>query len=83
MGNLKPHKTQGVREAIEAAGATLLYLPPYSPDLNPIEFAFARLKALPLGSLVPGPSGARGRVILRKPPFHGGNTGSNPVGDAN
>jgi transposase len=35
-----------VREAIEAAGATLLYLPPYSPDLNPIELAFAKLKAL-------------------------------------
>jgi hypothetical protein len=35
----------GVREAIEAAGATLLYLPPYSPDLNPIEQAFSKLKA--------------------------------------
>jgi len=46
MDNLKPHKTKGVREAIEAAGATLLYLPPYSPDLNPIELAFAKLKAL-------------------------------------
>src|SRR5204863_907756 len=37
MDNLKPHKAAGVREAIEAAGATLRYLPPYSPDLNPIE----------------------------------------------
>jgi transposase len=46
MDNLKPHKALGVREAIEAAGATLLYLPPYSPDLNPIEHAFAKLKAL-------------------------------------
>ena len=36
----------GVREAIEAAGARLLYLPPYSPDFNPIEQAFAKLKAL-------------------------------------
>jgi transposase len=36
----------GVREAVEAAGARLLYLPPYSPDFNPIEFAFAKLKAL-------------------------------------
>jgi transposase len=36
----------GVREAIEARGACLLYLPPYSPDLNPIEQAFAKLKAL-------------------------------------
>jgi transposase len=35
-----------VREAIEATGARLLYLPPYSPDLNPIEHAFAKLKAL-------------------------------------
>jgi transposase len=46
MDNLKPHKAKGVRETIEAAGATLLYLPPYSPDLNPIELAFAKLKAL-------------------------------------
>jgi transposase len=46
MDNLKPHKAAGVREMIEAAGATLLYLPPYSPDLNPIEQAFAKLKAL-------------------------------------
>ena len=46
MDNLKPHKAKGVREAIEAAGAALLYLPPYSPDLNPIEQAFAKLKAL-------------------------------------
>jgi transposase len=46
LDNLKPHKAKGVREAIEAAGATLRYLPPYSPDLNPIELAFAKLKAL-------------------------------------
>jgi len=46
MDNLKPHKAAGVREAIEAAGAKLLYLPPYSPDLNPIEQAIAKLKAL-------------------------------------
>jgi transposase len=46
MDNLGSHKVTGVREAIEAAGATLLYLPPYSPDLNPIEQAFAKLKAL-------------------------------------
>jgi transposase len=43
--NLPVHKVAGVREAIEAAGATLLYLPPYSPDLNPIEMAFSKLKA--------------------------------------
>jgi transposase len=46
MDNLGAHKVAGVRAAIEAAGAELLYLPPYSPDLNPIELAFAKLKAL-------------------------------------
>lgn len=46
MDNLGSHKVAGVREAIEACGAQLLYLPPYSPDLNPIEQAFAKLKAL-------------------------------------
>jgi transposase len=46
MDNLSSHKVKGVREAIEAAGATLRYLPPYSPDLNPIEQFFAKLKAL-------------------------------------
>jgi len=46
MDNLRAHKVAGVRRAIEAAGATLLYLPPYSPDLNPIEQFFAKLKAL-------------------------------------
>jgi transposase len=46
MDNLGSHKGPAVRDAIEAAGATLLYLPPYSPDFNPIENAFAKLKAL-------------------------------------
>lgn len=46
MDNLGSHKGDGVRKAIEAAGATLLYLPPYSPDFNPIEKAFSKLKAL-------------------------------------
>ena len=46
MDNLSSHKGQRVREMIEAAGADLLYLPPYSPDFNPIENAFAKLKAL-------------------------------------
>lgn len=46
MDNLPGHKVAGVREPIKAAGAHLLYLPPYSPDLNPIEQAFAKLKAL-------------------------------------
>jgi transposase len=46
MDNLSSHKGPAVRRAIEAAGANLLYLPPYSPDFNPIENAFAKLKAL-------------------------------------
>lgn len=46
MDNLPAHKITGVRQAIETAGATLLYLPPYSPDFNPIEMAFSKLKAL-------------------------------------
>jgi transposase len=46
MDNLSSHKGPRVREMIEAAGASLLYLPPYSPDFNPIENAFAKLKAL-------------------------------------
>jgi transposase len=46
MDNLPAHKAAGVRDAIEAAGASLLYLPPYSPDFNPIENAFAKLRAL-------------------------------------
>jgi len=46
MDNLSSHKRPAVRQAIEAAGASLLYLPPYSPDFNPIENAFAKLKAL-------------------------------------
>ena len=46
MDNLSSHKVKGVRERIEAAGAQLLYLPPYSPDLNPIEKAWSKLKLL-------------------------------------
>ncbi len=44
--NLSSHKVVGVKEAIEAAGASIRYLPPYSPDLNPIEKLFSKLKAL-------------------------------------
>ncbi|MBS0153900.1 MAG: IS630 family transposase [Nitrospira sp.] len=43
--NLNSHKTDAVRHAIEAVDATIRYLPPYSPDLNPIEMVFAKLKA--------------------------------------
>ena len=46
MDNLPAHKAEGVREAIEKAGAELRFLPPYSPDFNPIEMAFSKLKAL-------------------------------------
>jgi transposase len=46
LDNLSSHKGPRVREMIERAGASLLYLPPYSPDFNPIENAFAKLKAL-------------------------------------
>ncbi len=44
MDNLSSHKVAGVRERIEAVGASVLYLPPYSPDLNPIEKAWAKLR---------------------------------------
>jgi transposase len=46
MDNLSAHKVHGIAEAIESAGARVQYLPPYSPDLNPIEMLFAKLKAL-------------------------------------
>lgn len=46
MDNLRTHKIAGVAEAIEARGATLRYLPAYSPDLNPIENAYSKLKCL-------------------------------------
>jgi transposase len=46
LDNLPAHKVDGVRQAIAAASASILYLPPYSPDLNPIEQLFAKLKAL-------------------------------------
>jgi transposase len=46
IDNLPAHKVEGVRTSIEARGAILAYLPPYSPDLNPIEMAFAKLKTL-------------------------------------
>ena len=46
VDNLAAHKVDGVRPAIEGAGATLRFLPPYSPDFNPIELCFAKLKAI-------------------------------------
>jgi transposase len=44
MDNLRAHKVAGIREAVEQAGARLLYLPPYSPDLSPIEQCWSKLK---------------------------------------
>ena len=46
MDNLRVHKTERVKEMIEAAGVEILYLPPYSPDFNPIEEAFSKIKNL-------------------------------------
>ena len=67
LDNLSAHKVAGVRAAIEAAGAELLYLPPYSPDLNPIELAFAKLKAL-LRSAALLKKASSTRIPLRSPP---------------
>ena len=50
MDNLSPHKAPGVREAIESVGASLLYLPPYSPGLNPIEAMWSKVKQSPRSS---------------------------------
>ena len=71
MDNLPAHKGPKVGEMIEAAGASLLYLPPYSPDCNPIENAFAKLKALlrkAAERTVSGLWGAIGRLIDLFPP---------------
>jgi transposase len=46
LDNLSSHKVDGVQQALAAVGATALYLPPYSPDLNPIEKLFSKLKTL-------------------------------------
>jgi transposase len=62
MDNLGSHKGAGVRAAIEAAGASLLYLPPYSPDFNPIENAFSKLKALLRKAAVRTRDGLWGRI---------------------
>ena len=71
MDNLGSHKVAGVREAVEAAGATLRYLPPYSPDLNPIEQVFAKLKALLRDAAARTTEAlwaAVGRLLARSPP---------------
>lgn len=66
MDNLSSHKRASVRERIEAAGATLRFLPPYSPDFNPIEKAFSRLKAMLRKAgerTVSGPWGLIGKLV--------------------
>ena len=71
MDNLSSHKGPQVREMIEAAGAELRYLPPYSPDFNPIENAFSKLKALlrkAAERTVTGLWSAIGRLIDLFPP---------------
>ncbi len=76
MDNLPAHKVKGIRKAIEARGAELLYLPPYSPDLNPIENAFAKLKALlrkAAERTVEGLWSAIGRLLDCFPPAECGN----------
>jgi transposase len=76
-GQSAVHKVTGVGEAIEAAGATLIYVPKYSPDLNPIELAFSKFKAhlrkaaehtIPascVGSVAPLPNSARKNAQFR------------------
>jgi transposase len=68
MDNLSSHKVKGVRERIEAAGAQLLYLPPYSPDLNPIENAWGKLKQL-LRAAKARTKGARDQAIVELHPL--------------
>jgi transposase len=71
MDNLAAHKVDGVRQAIEDRGAELRYLPPYSPDLNPIEQAFAKLKALlrkAAERTIDGLWNAIGRLLDQFPP---------------
>ena len=66
MDNLPAHKGAAAREAIEAVGARLLFLPPYSPDFNPIEMAFSKLKAhlrKAAERTIHGLWGAIGRII--------------------
>jgi transposase len=71
LDNLGSHTATGVREAVEGAGCRLLFLPPYSPDLNPIENAFSKLKGLlrkAAERTVEGLWAAIGRLLLRFAP---------------
>lgn len=76
MDNLPADKAGGVRQAIEAAGARLLHLPPYAPDFNPIEQAFAKLKAIlrkAAARTIPDLWDAIAAAIDRFPPGECGN----------
>jgi transposase len=76
MDNLGSHKVAGVREAIEARGASLIYLPPYSPDLNPIEQSFAKLKALIRKAAALRPSGTPSEISSAASPRRNAQTTS-------
>jgi transposase len=76
IDNLSSHKVAGVRKAIEAVGARLVYLPPYSPDFNPIEQLFAKLKWLVRSAqerTVTGLASLLGRLVDRFLPHECGN----------
>ena len=60
LDNLSVHRSPAVRAAVETVGATLRFLPKYSPDLNPIELCFAKLKTIPAGGALSGAGGALG-----------------------
>ena len=70
MDNLLSHKVAGVEEAIQARGARLIFLPPYSPDLNPIEQVFSKLKALLRAAGERTVSGLWDRIGLLLDRFH-------------
>ena len=85
MDNLSSHKAQAVREMIEGAGASLLYLPPYSPDFNPIEQAFSKLKAhlrKAAERTIHGLWNAMGRILDLYPPAECANYFTNCGYDA-
>ncbi len=65
MDNLNAHKNEKVRELIEATGASILFLPPYSPDYNPIEAAWAKVKHL-VRSTLPKPSSNYARPFIER-----------------
>ena len=69
MDNLGSHKRPGIRAAIEGAGARLIYLPPYSPDFNPIENAFSKLKAHLRKAAERTVEGLRNRIGASLPSF--------------